>query len=364
MPHFARGWYSAKEIYFLMADPMLVIDLTEKAWKIIQMGLEHKSTLENLKSTMKELVPVVEQIEESSEKITDIDAEEIAKLTAMMEATKEVICKCSQVGWWNCCLLPYYKNKLDEADKSLVKYISVQLQMQMARDLRIIRLKLTSDDIRLAETIHDHEISGRNSATHLSLEAASSSELPNKYDVFISFRGEDTRTNLASYIYAALCGAGVKAYGDYRIEEREEVRPSHERVIEASTMLIWEGEKLQPSHEQAVENSALFLVIFSKNYASSTSCLNELTKILESKDPLVLPVFYKVEPTHVQNQTGSYQVAFTKHERKYEAHKVQKWRAALTQAASFPGWNCAANRSLADLIQGIIKVVQEKLHKN
>jgi hypothetical protein len=58
----------------------------------------------------------------------------------------------------------------------------------------------------------------------------------------------------------------------------------------------------------AIQQSRMAIVIFSENYASSTFCLEELTKIMECikhNGRLVWPVFYLVDPSDVRHQKGS-----------------------------------------------------------
>ncbi|BFG41731.1 hypothetical protein CerSpe_280050 [Prunus speciosa] len=84
-----------------------------------------------------------------------------------------------------------------------------------------------------------------------------------KYDVFLSFRGEDTRYTFTSHLYAALCAKKIKTYIDDILER---------------------GEEIAPSLLEAIEKSKLSVIIFSKNYASSTWCLDELVHILRCKE--------------------------------------------------------------------------------
>ncbi|XP_054783913.1 disease resistance protein RPV1-like [Prosopis cineraria] len=180
--------------------------------------------------------------------------------------------------------------------------------------------------------------------------ASSSSSAPSsgpakKYDVFISFRGEDTRHNFTSHLHSALHRDQIETYIDYRIEKGDEV---------------W------PSLEKAIEDSTLFLVIFSENYASSTWCLKELTKIIEcSKNQghnLVMPVFYRVDPSNVRKQSGSYEQAFEEHDHKgVSKQQLQKWREALTYASNLSGWSCSFERNEADLIKDIVECVIQKM---
>ncbi|XP_054808013.1 TMV resistance protein N-like isoform X2 [Prosopis cineraria] len=150
--------------------------------------------------------------------------------------------------------------------------------------------------------------------------AASSSSSSKKHEVFLSFRGEDTRRSFTSHLHAALCLRGIETYIDYRLPK---------------------GDDISKSLIQAIEDSSIAVVILSKEYASSKWCLNELVKILECKEvngQLVVPIFYKVEPSHVRNQRGSYEEAFAKHSRQ-NPEKVDQWRRALFEIASLAGWD-------------------------
>ncbi|KAK4584227.1 hypothetical protein RGQ29_022103 [Quercus rubra] len=141
------------------------------------------------------------------------------------------------------------------------------------------------------------------------------------YDVFLSFRGEDTRYNFTSHLYKALCDKGFNTFiDDDNLQKGEEI----------STGLL-----------KAIELSMISIVVFSENFASSTWCLNELVKILECKNfgQIVLPVFYKVNPSEVRKQEGKFGIALTKHEEKHNKDKVQSWRAALTKATDLVGFS-------------------------
>ncbi|WJX44739.1 hypothetical protein P8452_31684 [Trifolium repens] len=141
----------------------------------------------------------------------------------------------------------------------------------------------------------------------------------NNYDVFVTFRGEDTRNNFTDFLFNALEDKGVSVFRD----------DTH----------LPKGDTIGPELLCAIEASQVFVVIFSKNYASSTWCLQELEKICECvqvSGKHVLPVFYDVDPSEVRKQSGIYGEAFVKHETRfqqdYEISMVQRWRKALTQA--------------------------------
>lgn len=146
-----------------------------------------------------------------------------------------------------------------------------------------------------------------------------------RYDVFLSFRGEDTRYNFTDHLYHNLVQKGIKTF----IDDNELPR----------------GEEISPALFKAIEESRLSIVVFSENYASSTWCLDELVRILQckeySKQQEVWPIFYKVDPSEVRNQRGSFGQALVNHEGNFKGNtdKVQKWRRALTKAANLSGWH-------------------------
>ena len=145
------------------------------------------------------------------------------------------------------------------------------------------------------------------------------------YDVFLSFRGIDTRNNFTGNLYNSLQNQG----GIQTFIDNEEIQ---------------KGEEITPTLLQAIKQSRIFIAIFSPNYASSTFCLTELVTILEcskSQGRLFLPIFYDVDPSQIRRLTGTYAEAFADHEVRFkdEKDKVQKWKDALRQAASLSGWH-------------------------
>ncbi|XP_050291330.1 disease resistance protein Roq1-like isoform X2 [Quercus robur] len=169
---------------------------------------------------------------------------------------------------------------------------------------------------------------------------SSSSTARYKYDVFLSFRGEDTRYNFTSHLYKALCDKGFNTF----IDDDN----------------LQKGEAIATELPKEIELSMISIVVFSENYASSTWCLKEVVKILECKDlgQLVLPVFYKINPSEVRKQGGKFGFALTKHEEKENRDKVQSWRAALTKAAGLAGFSYE-NGCFESEAQFIKKIVEE-----
>nr|XP_023922626.1 toll/interleukin-1 receptor-like protein [Quercus suber] len=145
-----------------------------------------------------------------------------------------------------------------------------------------------------------------------------SSHQPKNFDVFLSFRGEDTRRGFVSHLYKALDQHGIRTFIDDNLTR---------------------GENISEELFKAIENSSASVIVFSKNYASSSWCLDELAKIIECTKK-VLPVFYQVDPSEVRKQKGDFGKALTKLEKRIkDKTKVQRWREALTNAANISGWD-------------------------
>jgi len=141
------------------------------------------------------------------------------------------------------------------------------------------------------------------------------------YDVYLSFRAEDTRYGFTSHLFHALIQRGINTFFD---DKGDESSPS--------------------SLVNAIKQSRIAIVVLSKNYAFSSFCMKELTAILgcsEEKDikngRLVFPVFYDVYPSDVRNCRGSYGEALAKHEQD-DIHEVKKWKSALQMAAHLSGF--------------------------
>ena len=156
------------------------------------------------------------------------------------------------------------------------------------------------------------------------LSSSSSSSRRWIHDVFLSFRGEDTRNNFTDHLYAALQRSGISTFRDNEKLEK--------------------GKSIAPELLKAIEDSRFAIVILSRNYASSTWCLDELAKIIrcmKENEMTVLPIFYKVDPSDVRYQKGTFSQAFAKHEKRLKGNteKVQMWRAALSEVANLSGWH-------------------------
>ncbi|KAK4545601.1 hypothetical protein RGQ29_032932 [Quercus rubra] len=144
-----------------------------------------------------------------------------------------------------------------------------------------------------------------------SLSSFSSSTPQWKYDVFLSFRGKDTRNNFTDHLYVALKQKGIFTFRD---EEKLET-----------------GKSISPELMKAIENQ-------------------------------VLPIFYDVDPSTVRKQVGTFAQAFAKHEKCFKDYieKVQTWRTALREVANLKGWHVQA-RPESQIIQNIVGELCHKL---
>ncbi|KAM5555216.1 putative disease resistance protein [Rosa sericea] len=185
------------------------------------------------------------------------------------------------------------------------------------------------------------------SSSHTASASLPSSARCWEYDVFLSFRGVDTRKGITFELYDRLQNKrGIKTFID-------------DKDLQA-------GAVISPTLLTAIEESRLAIVVLSQNYASSTWCLEELAKICQcmKDENRILPLFYHVEPTDIRYQKRSFEQAFTKHENsnRHGSEKVQEWRDALAQVANYSGWhtqNYKTERELADaIVDFVCSIVQ------
>ncbi|KAL6316902.1 hypothetical protein AAG906_023557 [Vitis piasezkii] len=175
--------------------------------------------------------------------------------------------------------------------------------------------------------------------------SSSFSSSQKSYDVFLSFRGDDTRNNFTAHLLKELRTKGIKTFFD---EDKLE-----------------KGRVISPALITAIENSMFSIIVLSENYASSRWCLEEMVKILEcnrSKEERVLPIFYNVDPSDVRNHRGKFGEALAKHEENLEENgeRVKIWRDALTEVANLSGWD-SRNKNESLLIKEIIGKLLKKL---
>ena len=121
--------------------------------------------------------------------------------------------------------------------------------------------------------------------TPSSAPSSSTSALRYEYELFVSFCGEDTRTSFTCHLFAAL---------------------------DRKNICACRGEFNRAELKKAIETSRMAVVVFSKSYATSDRCRDELAKIMECNRLLnqrVLPIFYDMSPSEVREQKGKFEEA-------------------------------------------------------
>ncbi|XP_031284806.1 TMV resistance protein N-like [Pistacia vera] len=176
---------------------------------------------------------------------------------------------------------------------------------------------------------------------------SSSNNPSEEYDVFLSFRGTDTRNGFTSHLHATLDRKGINTFIDNQIDKGDEISSFLLNTIKASNISV---------------------IIFSKNYASSRWCLQELEQILyckKIKKQIVIPIFYHVNPSDVRNQTGIFGDGLAELEKrnKVKLETLQRWKTALNEAASLSGHTISYQKPESKLLEEIADDILEKLYK-
>ncbi|CAN1306143.1 Disease resistance protein L6 [Linum perenne] len=180
--------------------------------------------------------------------------------------------------------------------------------------------------------IFDSEDSRNNinapSVMSYSMDSTNSLSLPSvEYEVFLSFRGPDTRNQITEILYRFLIHSKIHTFKD-----DDEMR---------------KGEGIWPALVKAINQSKVYVPILSENYTHSKWCLNELAEIVECRKKdnrrIILPIFYMVDPRDVRHQSGPYQKAFQQHEKMFDPSTIQSWKNALKEIGTLKGWHVKNN---------------------
>lgn len=169
---------------------------------------------------------------------------------------------------------------------------------------------------------------------------SSSFTSPQKFDVFLSFRGKDTRRTLISFLYKELIRMGLRTFKD-------------DTELEI-------GRRFSQDISLAIEGSKVAIVVVSVDYPASGWCLDELVKIMdvERKGSLiVIPIFYDVEPSHLRRQIRKVAKQFRRHEEREDHETVVSWRQALVNLAAISG-QCSRDWYFSFLGLSLIRVLR------
>ncbi|CAN1324679.1 Disease resistance protein RUN1 [Linum perenne] len=148
-----------------------------------------------------------------------------------------------------------------------------------------------------------------------------------EYDVFLCFRG-DTRFGFTSHLLNALSNKQIRTFIDNKLEKTESI----DKLI------------------SILQRSALSVVLYSEKFAYSIWCLEEVVTIARRMAEFghrVLPVFYRVVPSDVTDDSRSYD--------------KKRWMDALKAVANCAGHTSQAIKIESELIEAIVEDVQKQL---
>jgi hypothetical protein len=142
--------------------------------------------------------------------------------------------------------------------------------------------------------------------------------VPGMFDVFLNHRGPDVKRSFVAHLHQALQEARYRPFLDMESFEK--------------------GQDGQKKIYEALRCASVHVAIFSKHYAESDYCLDELCAMLES-EKLIIPVFYDVSPSvlRCEDPDGPYTKALEIHGTR-SASEVKKWRDTLCMAAKLNGF--------------------------
>ncbi|CAN8241299.1 unnamed protein product [Cochlearia groenlandica] len=148
---------------------------------------------------------------------------------------------------------------------------------------------------------------------------------PMLHQVFINFRGKEIRHGFLSHLVAAFKRQGIVFFID-----------KDEKKGKDLTILF-----------KRIKESPIALAIFSRRYAQSKWCLNELAKIkklAEENNLKVIPIFYKVKVDEVRHQKGEFGHNFWKLAKHSSGEEIKKWKEALEFVCYQIGLTLSDNR--------------------
>ncbi|CAN6809499.1 unnamed protein product [Brassica oleracea] len=163
------------------------------------------------------------------------------------------------------------------------------------------------------------------------------------YHVFLSFRGEDVRKGFLSHVLKEFKSKGIIVFIDNEIKR---------------------GESMGPELVKAIRHSRVAVVLLSRNYASSSWCLDELVEIMKCREEFgqtVMTIFYNVDPSEVRKQTGDFGKAFDETCVGKTDEVKQAWRQALNDVAGIAGYHSSNCGNEADLINKVASDVMALL---
>ncbi|XP_048131562.1 disease resistance protein L6-like [Rhodamnia argentea] len=162
--------------------------------------------------------------------------------------------------------------------------------------------------------------------SHVASHSSSMSRRPPP-DVFLSFRGPDTRWNFAKFLHMMLTRAGIDVF----IDEID----------------LPKGNDLNDELIAVISQSKLSIAVISEDYVSSKSCLMELEQMLKWKDSeshTIIPIFYYVDPSDVRHCKGPFARSMREHnDSGSDATVIGFWKSALNRIGRMAGHHLCEN---------------------
>ncbi|XP_018488401.2 disease resistance-like protein DSC2 isoform X2 [Raphanus sativus] len=160
----------------------------------------------------------------------------------------------------------------------------------------------------------------------------------------MSFHGKDVRRGFLSCLLKEFKEKGIDVFIDNDIER---------------------SKLIGPKLTEAIRGSLIAVVLISRNYASSTWCLNELVEIMKCRDEdeqMVEVIFYEVDPSDVKKQKGDFGHGFKKTCAEKLTDEVERWRKALQNVAQLAGYHTTNFDDDAAMIETIVTDVSNKFN--
>ncbi|XP_018724723.2 toll/interleukin-1 receptor-like protein [Eucalyptus grandis] len=160
-----------------------------------------------------------------------------------------------------------------------------------------------------------------------------------RYDLFLSFSGDDTRYNFTGFLHQSLEKAGIRVFRD-----EDEIKV---------------GDKIGETILQAIDNSKFYIPIISQTYPDRKWCLIELERMMNNVSRLegrqrIFPIFYKVEPGDVKHRTPQLKNPSSEVE-------LKAFKEALAKVGQIKGWKVEEGQSQTEIVDKVVQKVLEVL---
>nr|KYP32313.1 putative disease resistance protein At5g66910 family [Cajanus cajan] len=138
-----------------------VLDITSKA-------ITFKQSMGNLQSTLEAIAPLIREIEQHNNELGR-PKEELESLLRKMEEGTKLVCKCSTVGRLDYVGRVRYQNQIEELSNWLMRFFVIDLQAQMARDLKETLRRVSG---AAASSLHESHVNSSTKAQSLVNDSA------------------------------------------------------------------------------------------------------------------------------------------------------------------------------------------------